>query len=227
MKFGILGAMESEVNMIISQIESPSMKEISGFKYYEGKYLGKDLVVTECSIGKVNSALSTQIMIDNFEPDFIINTGIAGGLDDNLEVLSMVIGEELTFHDFDHNIMKEYFPFQEYFYSDKTAVELAKSIATREGIHHISGRIVTGDLFVEDSIKKQELIDVFGGACVEMEGASIANTAYINNIPFIVLRCISDLADDGGKMTYDEFKPKASDQSATMVLKLVEELENV
>ena len=153
MKFGILGAMESEVNMIISKIENPILKEISGFKYYEGDYKGKSLVVTECSIGKVNSAISTQIMIDNFKPDFIINTGIAGGLNDSLEILSMVIGEELTFHDFDHNILKNYFPFQEYFYADKRAVALAKDIAERESIHYVAGRIVTGDLFVEDSVR--------------------------------------------------------------------------
>lgn len=224
MKFGILGAMESEVNLIISKLVGPKMKEISGFKYYEGKYKDKDLVVTECSIGKVNSALSTQIMIDNFKPDFIINTGIAGGLDSRLKVLSMVIGSELTFHDFDHRIMKSYFPFQESFFADKRAVELAVEIAKRENFHYLTGKILTGDLFVESTEKKLELIENFQGLCVEMEGASIANTAFINNIPFIVLRSISDLADDGGHMTYDEFKKEASDHSATMVLNLIKDL---
>lgn len=224
MKFGILGAMESEVNLIISKLENSSVREISGFRYFEGIYNNKEIVVTECSIGKVNSAISTQIMIDYFKPDFIINTGIAGGLDDRLEILSMVIGEELTFHDFDHRILREYFPFREFFHADERAVTLAKKIASRENIHHISGRIITGDLFVEDSLKKIELMDKFGGLCVEMEGAAIANTAFVNNIPFIVLRSISDMADDGGKMTYDEFKVKASNQSATMVLNLVDEL---
>lgn len=223
MKFGILGAMESEVKLIISKLENVEMKEISGFKYYQGSYKNKELVVTECSIGKVNSAICTQIMIDNFNPDFIINSGIAGGLDKDLKVLSMVIGEKLTFHDFDHGILKDYFPYQEYFFADKRAVELAEKIATREGIHYITGTIVTGDLFVEDSKKKAELVENFSASCVEMEGASIANTAFINKKPFIVLRAISDLADDGGYMTYDEFKHRASDRSANLVLSLVEE----
>ena len=120
MKYGILGAMESEVKMILAHMENIKEEKISGFSYYQGTYKNKDLVVTECSIGKVNSALSTQIMIDNFKPDFIINTGIAGGLDSRLQVLSLVIGDKLTFHDFDHDILKNYFPYQEYFYADES-----------------------------------------------------------------------------------------------------------
>ncbi|MDO5028131.1 MAG: 5'-methylthioadenosine/adenosylhomocysteine nucleosidase [Bacillota bacterium] len=223
MKFGILGAMESEVKLILDHIEDLASKEISGFTYYTGKYKGKDLVVAQCSIGKVNSALSTQIMIDKFGPDFIINTGIAGGLDSRLDVLSVVIGEKLTFHDFDHEILKAYFPYQEYFYADQRAVKLAEEIFSREGLKHFTGTIVTGDLFVEDSKKKAQLQEDFSALCVEMEGAAIANTAFINKLPFIVIRTISDLADDGGSMTYDEFKVEASDNSAKMVLALVEE----
>lgn len=224
MKYGILGAMESEVKMILAHMENIKEEKVSGFTYYQGTYKNKDLVVTECSIGKVNSALSTQIMIDNFSPDFIINTGIAGGLDSRLEVLSLVIGEKLTFHDFDHNILKSYFPYQEYFYADERAVKIVEEIAKDEGIHQLTGTIVTGDLFVEDSKKKDQLLKDYSALCVEMEGAAIANTAFINNLPFIVVRTVSDLADDGGSMTYDEFKIEASDHSAKIVLNLVERL---
>lgn len=224
MKYGILGAMESEVKMILAHMENIKEEKISGFTYYQGTYKNKNLVVTECSIGKVNSALSSQIMIDNFKPDFIINTGIAGGLDSRLEVLSLVIGDKLTFHDFDHNILKNYFPYQEYFYADERAVKIAEEIARDENIHQITGTIVTGDLFVEDSKKKDQLLNDYSALCVEMEGAAIANTAFINDLPFIVVRTISDLADDGGSMTYDEFKVAASDHSAKIVLNLVERL---
>ena len=224
MKYGILGAMESEVKMILAHMEDIKEEKVSGFTYYQGTYKNKDLVVTECSIGKVNSALSSQIMIDNFSPDFIINTGIAGGLDSRLEVLSLVIGEKLTFHDFDHNILKSYFPYQEYFYADERAVKIVEEIARDEDIHQLTGTIVTGDLFVEDSKKKDQLLKDYSALCVEMEGAAIANTAFINNLPFIVVRTVSDLADDGGSMTYDEFKIEASDHSAKIVLNLVERL---
>ncbi len=224
MKIGILCAMESEAKLLLSKLTDIIETELRGFTYYEGRHKGKDVVLTVCSIGKVNSTIGTQIMIDHFGVEFIINSGIAGGLDDRLSILSMVIGDRLTFHDFDHEIMKNYFPYQEYFYSDERAVKLANEIAFRNNIHHLTGTIVTGDLFVEDSLKKEQLHNDFGALCVEMEGAAIANAAFINGIPFIVIRCISDLANDGGHMTYEEFKEKASDESALIVLDLVEEL---
>lgn len=224
MKIGILCAMDTEAKLILSSLTDIIDTKLRGFTYYEGRHMGKDVVLTVCSVGKVNSALSTQIMLDHFGVDFIINSGIAGGLDERLSVLSMVIGDRLTFHDFDHANMRKFFPYQEYFYSDERAVTLANDIAYRNNIHHLTGTIVTGDLFVEDSKKKDQLHNDFGALCVEMEGAAIANTAFINEIPLIVVRAISDLANDGGHMTYEEFKEKASDESAKLVLSLVEEL---
>ncbi len=224
LKIGILGAMEPEINLIISKLEKPRVISLGKFRFITGIYKNKELIVTECSIGKVNSAISTQYMIDNFKPDFIINTGIAGGLDPRLKILSIVIGESLTYHDFDHKIMKNYLPFRTHFQADERAVKLAEEIAKENDIHTITGTIITGDLFVEDSLKKQELHENYDALCVEMEGAAIANTAYINDVPFIIIRAISDMADDGGYMTYEEFKEKASDESAKIVLNLVERL---
>ena len=221
MKFGIIGAMSSEVELLINALEDLKTTDIKGYKFFEGKYKDKELVVIESSIGKVNSAICTQILIDNFNPDFVINSGIAGGLDSRLKVLSVVIGEELTFHDFSHEIMRDFSPYTAYFESDNRAVKLAKEIADEMKIHSLVGKIVTGDVFVEDSVLKTKLHSDFDALCVEMEGASIAMTSYINKIPFIVLRSISDLADDGGMMTYDEFKIEASNQSANLVLELV------
>lgn len=223
MKIGVIGAMKIEVDSIIEKLENPEEKTISGFRFVSGKYKDKELIVSESSIGKVNSALSTQNMINEYDPDFIINTGIAGGLDERLDVLSIVISEKLTFHDLDHEIMKDFFPFTEYFYADKKAVKLAEKILEDLGIHGISGTIVTGDLFVEDSKKKKQLKEDFDGLCTEMEGAAIANTCFINDVPFIVLRAISDMADDGGHMTYEEFKEKAAEESTKIVLNFVEQ----
>lgn len=224
MKIGILCAMDAEAKLMLSRLSDVIETELRGFTYYEGRHMGKDVVLSVCSIGKVNSAIGAQILIDHFGVDFIINSGIAGGLDERLSILSMVIGDKLTFHDFDHRIMRDYFPYQNYFYSDERAVMLANKIAERNNLSYFTGTIVTGDLFVEDSFKKDQLHEDFGALCVEMEGASIANTAYINGIPFIVIRCISDLANDGGYMTYEEFKERAADESAKLVLSLVEEL---
>lgn len=224
MKIGILGAMEPEINMIISKLEEPREITLGKFKFVTGFYKEKEVVVTECSIGKVNSAISTQAMIDYFKPDFIINTGIAGGLDSRLEILSIVIGEKLTYHDLDYDILTNYFPFTTHFKADEKAVRLTEEIAKEENIHTLTGNIVTGDLFVEDSLKKGQLHEDYDALCVEMEGASIAHTSFANDIPFIIIRAISDMADDGGYMTYEEFKEKASDESATIVLKLLERL---
>lgn len=224
MKIGIIGAMDTECEMIISQLEDRVEKKIAGFTYHQGRYADKEIVITVSSIGKVNSAVSTQIMINNFSPDFIINTGIAGGLDDRLKPLSMVIANKVTYHDFDEDIMRDYYPFQDYFKTDERAVMILDDILEEDKVHHYTGLIVTGDQFIESSEKKEELSGRFGALCVEMEGAAIGNTAFINDLPFVVIRCISDMADDGGKMTYDEFKVKASDESARTVLKFVERL---
>ncbi|NLW42883.1 MAG: 5'-methylthioadenosine/adenosylhomocysteine nucleosidase [Tissierellia bacterium] len=224
MKIGILGAMEPEINLIVSHLEEPRELTLGKFRFITGFYKEKEVIVSECSIGKVNSAISTQTMINNFNPDFIINTGIAGGLDSRLEVLSIVIGDSLTYHDFNHEIMKKYFPFRTHFEADKKAIKIAEEIAKNAGIHTLTGTIITGDLFVEDSIKKAQLKSDYDALCVEMEGAAIANTAYTNDVPFIIIRAISDMADDGGHMTYEEFKEKASDESAKIVLGLVEKL---
>lgn len=222
MRIGIIGAMKIEVDAIIERLENPEAKEISGFRYVFGKYKDKELVVSESSVGKVNSALSTQNMINEYKPDFIINTGIAGGLDDRLKLLSIVIGDKLTFHDLDHKIMKKFFPYVKYFYADRKAVKLAERILKENNFHGITGTIVTGDLFVEDSEKKAQLKRDFGALCTEMEGAAIANTCYINEVPFIVLRAVSDMADDGGHMTYEDFKEAAAAESTRIVLSFVE-----
>ncbi|NLW42922.1 MAG: 5'-methylthioadenosine/adenosylhomocysteine nucleosidase [Tissierellia bacterium] len=224
MRIGVLGAMEPEINLILSHLKEPREITLGKFKFITGFYKEKEVVVTECSIGKVNSAISTQSMINYFKPDFIINTGIAGGLDPRLEILSIVIGDRLTYHDFDHDTMKKYFPFRTHFEADEKAIKLAEEIAKNESIHTMTGCIITGDSFIEDSVKKAQLKSDYDALCVEMEGAAIANTAYANDIPFIIIRAISDMADDGGSMTYDEFKEKASDESAKIVLGLIEKL---
>lgn len=224
LKIGILGAMEPEINLIISKLEKPREIALGKFRFVTGFYKEKEVVVTECSIGKVNSAISTQVMINHFNPDFIINTGIAGGLDSRLEILSIVIGDSLTYHDLDYDILTNYFPFTTHFEADKRAVKLTEEIAKEEEIHTLTGTIVTGDLFVEDSLKKEQLRKDYNALCVEMEGAAIAHTSFANDIPFIIIRAISDMADDGGYMTYEEFKEKASDESATIVLKLIERM---
>lgn len=224
MKIGIIGAMESETALIKENLKDKKEHRIKGFIYITGNYKEKEIILVTSSIGKVNSAISTQIMIDNFSLELIINTGIAGGLSEELKPLSMVIADKLTFHDFDHEILKKYFPYQEYFYPDKKLVNRAYDIAKEKNIHVIKGTIVTGDQFIEDNAKKRELKENYDALACEMEGCAIANTAFINKLPFLVIRTISDLANDGGFSTYEEFKEESSKRSAELVLKLIEEI---
>lgn len=224
MKIGIIGAMDSETTLIKENLKNKKEEKIKGFIYTTGTHGNKEIVLVTSSIGKVNSTISAQIMIDNFKVELIINTGIAGGLSSELKPMSMVIGEKLTFHDFDHEILKNYFPYQEYFYPDPKFVEKAEKIAKINGIHAIKGTIVTGDQFIESSEKKKELKEKYDAKACEMEGCAIANTAFINDLPFLVIRTISDLADDGGMSTYEEFKEESSKQSAKLVMQLVEEI---
>lgn len=223
-KIAVLAAMDTEAAQIIENLEDKTVHAHGGYEYYKGSYQGKDLIVTVCSIGKVSSSVSTQIMVDYFSPDFIINTGIAGGLDDRLDVLSMVVGEEAVFHDFDHKIMEEYFPYTSVFKSDEDALYLAYEIGKDLGLDMHIGRIATGDLFVEDDLTKTRIKEDHQALCCEMEGAAISQVAYTNKIPSLIIRCISDMAGDGEKMTYYEFKRRASDESARLVLELIKRL---
>ena len=225
MVIGILAAMDTEAKSIVADLENSVIEEIAGYTYYRGIYQDKKVVLTICSIGKVSSALSAQIMIDHYGVDFVINTGIAGGLDEDLKILDIVIGERLAYHDFEESVKTDYFPFKEYYNSDAEAVESVYRIAEDEGITAHKGLILTGDQFIESDEKKRELVERFENPmCVEMEGTAISQAAYINDVPSIVIRCISDMADTGGMMTYQEFKEKASDESARIVKRLIEVL---
>lgn len=224
-KIAILAAMDTEAEQIINSLENVKTQTIAGYEYHSGIYKDKEIIITICSIGKVSSALSTQIIVDHYDPDYIINTGIAGGLNEDLEILDIVIGESLAYHDFEEEIKLAYYPYVDYYKSDERLVRLVADIAKTEGITTKTGLILTGDQFIQSDEIKEELKDRFDNPlCVEMEGAAISQGAYINDIPSIVIRCISDMADTGGMMTYEEFKQRASDESSSIVLKLIEQI---
>lgn len=223
-KVGIIGAMELEIKLLLDSMEQKNIEKISGFSYYSGKILGKDIVVTSCSIGKVNAAACTQILIDKFNVDCIINTGIAGGLHSDVNLCDVVISSDVTYHDVRKSQMKNWFPFKECFESDKKLVELAiascNSIENKEWNYHI-GRIVSGECFVSDKKLKEAIISEYLPHCVEMEGAAIGHIAHINNVPFLIIRCISDNADDDATVDYETFEIIAANLSSNIVLNMI------
>lgn len=224
---GIIGAMSLEVEMLIKSMTVKEKKECAGNMYYIGELFDKEIVVTSCGVGKVNAASSTQILISEFKVDCIINTGIAGGMHSAVEVCDLVISKDVTHHDVRPEQMKSCYPYQEYFESDSTLIRVAVEAIEKEkiinGNYHI-GRIVSGESFIDNLELKEQITNAFNPHCVEMEGSAIGHVAYINKIPFVVIRSISDNADNEATLSYDEFERIAAEQSSRIVINIIEKL---
>lgn len=222
---GIIGAMDIEIQLIKDRMIIANKKQYAGFIFYVGKYKDLNIVLTSCGVGKVNASSCTQILIDRFNVTEIINTGIAGSLNEKVKLGDIVISDNVTYHDVRQVQMKSCFPFKEFF----TANEQLKGLvikAYENSIfnnydYHI-GRIVTGEAFVSDNNLKNAIITDYNPHCVEMEGGAIGHVAEINGIPFIIIRSISDNADDNATLSYDEFETIASNNSAKLVLNMLE-----
>ena len=176
----------------------------------------KEVVIVQSGIGKVNMALCTQILADRFDVKAVINTGVAGGLYKDIEIGDIVISKDAVQHDVDATV----FGYKvgeiprmdtSYFEADKDLIELAKKTCdeVNPDIHSYVGRVVSGDQFISDNKKKHYLINEFDGYCAEMEGAAMAQAAHLNQIPFIILRAISDKADQEAAGSYEEFEKAA------------------
>lgn len=211
-KIGIIGAMDEEVNILKGQMKDTSVRAIASMEFCEGTLQGKDVVVVRSGIGKVNAAVCTQILADLFQIDAVINTGVAGSLHNEIDIADIVLSTDTLQHDMDatgFGYDPGVIPRMDtsIFKADtrllNLAQEICKEVLPKVGVH--TGRIVSGDQFISDNGKKEWLKEKFGGYCTEMEGASIAQTAYLNQIPFLIIRAISDKADHSAEMAYDKF----------------------
>ena len=225
MKIGIIGAMDVEIELIRSNITIENKKQYAGFTFYEGTYKGLNIVLTCCGGGKVNASSCTQILIDKFNVTGIINTGIAGSLNEKVKLCDIVISDNVTYHDVRKTQMKTCFPYKEFFTANENLMNLAvkayENSAIKNSNYHI-GRIVTGEAFVSDNALKSAIINNYSPYCVEMEGGAIGHVAEINEVPFLIIRSISDNADDNATMNYDEFEAIAANNSAKLVLNMLE-----
>ena len=228
-KTGIIGAMELEVEQLKSKITVSNIVKKAGMEFYEGTLNGASVVVVRSGIGKVNAALCVQILVDLFEITHIINTGVAGSLNAALDIGDILISKDAIHHDMDTTI----FGYQlgevpqmgtREFKADERLMSLAKNSCEKvnEGIHAIVGRVVSGDQFISSKEVKERLIANFHGDCAEMEGASIAHGAYLNKVPFVIIRAISDKADDSAEMDYPSFERAAAAHSAKLVEDMVQ-----
>ena len=223
MKTGIIGAMEEEVSSLIEALADERVSTIAGMVFHEGKLDGVNAVVVKCSVGKVNAAACAQILISVFGVDRIINTGVAGSLDADIDIGDIVVSTEAVQHDMDVTALgfaRGEIPYGEasVFPADedmrKSAVQAVQSVAPE--IHVFEGRVCSGDQFIASHEQKENIISEFGGLCCEMEGAAIAQVCCLNGTPYVIIRAISDKADDSEEVSYIEFEKAAAERCAAI-----------
>ncbi len=231
-KIGIIGAMDEEVSKIKDCLEHMQVTTIAAMDFYEGSLNGINVVIVRSGIGKVNAAICTQILIDKFNVTAIINTGIAGSLKNEINIGDIVLSTDAIQHDVDAAAFGyELGVIPRMDTSDFKASQELITIAEQSCkniLKHVNvfcGRILSGDQFISDKEKKDWLTNTFAGYCTEMEGAAIAQTAYLNQIPFLIIRAISDKADDSAHMDYPEFETMAIENSVLLLKEMLKEME--
>ncbi len=231
MKLGIIGAMDSEVAALQSALENANRFEYAKMRFCAGTLCGLDAVVVKCGIGKVNAAMCVQILKDLFHVTHIINTGVAGALSPKLNIGDIVVSTEAVQHDFDLSpigFQKAEIPpfglaaFPADLEMQRIALQAAKDVDLDISVQ--AGRICSGDQFIAGNAQKQRILSEFGGLCAEMEGAAIAQACCANGLPFVILRAISDRADDAGGVSFAEFEAAAAKHCAEIVLHIAKAL---
>ncbi|EHL73529.1 5'-methylthioadenosine/S-adenosylhomocysteine nucleosidase [Bacillus smithii] len=230
MKIAIIGAMEEEVAILRNQIESSSTDTIANSEYTSGRLKGADVVLLKSGIGKVNAAMSTAVLLYHYQPDVVINTGSAGGLNPELQVGDIVISTEVRHHDVDATVFGyEYGQVPQMpaaYLADKRLIETAaRSAETLTGVQVVKGLITTGDSFMSDPDRVESIRHKWNDLqAVEMEAAAIAQVCYQFGTPFVIIRSLSDIAGKESNISFDQYLEKAARNSAELVVKMVESL---
>ena len=228
---GIIGAMEVEVKELREMMENPQAQTVAGMTFYQGTIKGKEVVVVRSGIGKVNAGICSQILVDRYQVEGIINTGIAGSLRNEINIGDIVLATVAVQHDVDATGFG--YPLGEIpqmgikeFPADEKLRALAEECSKKANpdIQVFCGRVASGDQWICNKEKKNWIQNNFDAYCTEMEGAAIAQAAYLNNIPYLVVRAISDKADDSANMDYSEFEAKAVKNSVRLMAAMIAEL---
>ena len=228
MMIGIIGAMEEEVAILKKEMQVEETVEYASMQFCKGTLCGKDVVIVRSGIGKVNATVCTQVLVDKFGVGVLINTGVAGSLDASIDIGDMVISTDLVEHDMDTTVLGDplgQIPRMDTFSFPADPVLVGKAIAANEeanpDIKTFTGRIVSGDQFVSSAEVKEKLVKHFGAKCTEMEGAAIAHAAYLNKVSCVIIRAISDKADNSASMDYPTFEKKAIERSVRLMRNLL------
>lgn len=231
MKIGIVLAMQEEIDSLLPFLDNKNEYKLFDLNFYEGTISGKTCVLVESGIGKVNAARATQVLISNMNVDCVINIGVAGGVDSSLNVGDIVLGTKLVQHDFDltafnhtkgyiNDYVKDFIPTDTYLNSLFLEANKDKESKIVEGI------IASGDIFITEEAMSKKINTKFNAMATEMEGASVAQVCFLSNIPFIVVRSISDVVGKTSIMEYDEFLEKNCSIVSKLLVKMIEKIEN-
>ena len=231
MKIGIIGATEVEVATLKSNMTVKNTVKKASMEFYEGTIGNTEVVVVRSGIGKVNAGICVQILIDLFNVTHVINTGIAGSLNADINIGDIVLSTDACYHDVDITVFgykKGEIPQigAAEFKADDELREKAKASIKKAApdIGVFEGRVCSGDQFISSAEVKDAIIKEHGGLCTEMEGAAIAQASYLNNTPFLIIRAISDKADGGAEVDYPTFEAKAAKDCAAIVMEIIAEL---
>lgn len=227
-KLGIIGAMTIEVDALKEKMQNLQITKKSGMEFYDGVLEGLPCVVVQCGVGKVNAAMCVQVLCDCFGVTHIVNTGVAGSLCAELDIGDFVIGKDAIYHDFKCSDLNPAYVVGQvpglpvrFFPADAIMVQLANEAAQLVHKDHVKvGTVASGDQFISDKQVKAKIIADTGAYCTEMEGAAIAHAAWRNEIPFVIIRAISDKADDSAQMDYPTFEAIAAQRCSAVTQNL-------
>ena len=227
-QIGIIGALEEEVQELIANLESHNTETVGSILFHTGKLGNKNVVIAKCGVGKVFAALTAEAMVIRYSPELIINTGVGGALKKGISVTNILVADKLVQHDMDTSPLGDPKGLISginvvYFEADKKAVLLAQAAANKLGIVNHVGTVASGDIFVSTKEQKESIVKEFDASVCEMEGAAIAQVAYVNKTAFAIIRAVSDSADEGSSMDYMEFLPIAAKNGAAITLELCKE----
>lgn len=230
MKVGIIGAMEQEVELLRDMLEQPATKVIAGCELIEGTIDGTDVVLVKSGIGKVNAALATTLLLNEFQPDVVLNTGSAGGFGEGLTVGTVVISDDVLHHDVDATVfgydLGQVPQMPARYASDERLIDVAKEAVDAIGKHpYAVGLIASGDVFMSDpervALVRSQFPEMIAS---EMEAAAVAQVCHQFDVPFVVIRALSDIAGVQSNISFDEFLPLAAKHSTEIVLHVLSKL---
>lgn len=229
LKIGLIGAMQEEIEQILQDMEQSETVVKAGLSFYTGRYLDKPVVLVKCGVGKVNAAVCTQILIDRFEVERVIFTGVAGALHPELNIGDIVVSSDCMQHDMDASALgfdRGIIPYEavSVFQADAQLVRLAGEACQAAGSRSHVGRVLSGDQFIADKAQVAELHEQLSGSCTEMEGAAVAQVCSMNGVPFVVIRSMSDKADGSAHMNFAEFTKLASRNSSRIIAEMMKRL---